>query len=257
MTIQTYNPFVGTGRVSLRKEGVAEGLLFAGNVRNLKPTVSETEKKLPDYTKPGGGTYASLKRIESVSVSFDLLDLTPRNLAQMLFGSASTVDAGTVAAGTPETVTAYAAGLVRLAHINPTSVVVKSADGNTTYDLNDDYTVSEGGINIVAGGAISAAAAAAVGKSVQLQVTYAYAAHERVEAMTEGAGVYHLVFEGINEGNGNKAIVVDIWRVNLGALKELLLIGDDFTSSTVTGECLAATSKGNGLSKYLRMDMEQ
>lgn len=83
--------YMGKGIVSLTPEagGVA---VDVGNVSALNFNINENIIKLPNYRTAGGGTYASVNRIESVEFTATLHDLSPENLAMVLFGTATTVD---------------------------------------------------------------------------------------------------------------------------------------------------------------------
>jgi hypothetical protein len=76
--------YMGKGVVTLDARDV-------GNVSNLQFNINENIIKLPNYRNGGGGTYASVNRIESVEFTATLHDLSPENLAMVLFGTTSTV----------------------------------------------------------------------------------------------------------------------------------------------------------------------
>ena len=61
-----------------------------GNVSSLVFNINENIIKLPNYRTAGGGTYASVNRIESVEFTATLHDISPENLAMVLFGTTST-----------------------------------------------------------------------------------------------------------------------------------------------------------------------
>lgn len=83
--------YMGKGIIKLTPEGGGTAR-DVGNVSQLEFAVNENIIKLPNYRTPGGGTYASVNRIESVQFTATLHDLSPENLAMVLFGTA-TVDA--------------------------------------------------------------------------------------------------------------------------------------------------------------------
>lgn len=82
--------YMGKGIIKLTPEGGGTAR-DVGNVSALSFNISENIIKLPNYRTPGGGTYASVNRIESVEFTATLHDLSPENLAMVLFGTA-TVD---------------------------------------------------------------------------------------------------------------------------------------------------------------------
>ena len=94
--------YMGKGIIKLTPEGGSTAR-DVGNVSKLEFAVNENIIKLPNYRTPGGGTYASVNRIESVEFTATLHDLSPENLAMVLFGTA-TVD------GTKATIEALTTG---------------------------------------------------------------------------------------------------------------------------------------------------
>lgn len=218
MSDTVYYPYLGSGKVYARLTGVAAGLLELGNARKLDLAVKEDKKKLQDYSKPGGGTYASVSRIDTVTLQMTLNDLNKTNVARAVFGTESAVVGAAVV---DEVVIAYKGGLAPFAHINPTAVVVTDNAAITIYDEGDDYEVRAGGIYIVPAGAITDAES--------LKVNYTYLDYDKVEAMTSGAIMLELHFEGLNEANSGKPVIVDIYRAQLSPTKALSLLGDKFS----------------------------
>lgn len=242
MTGTVYYPYLGSGKIYARVAGAAAGLMEIGNASKLELAVKEDKQKLKDFTKPGGGTYTSVSRISEATLSMTLNDLNKTNVARAVFGTESAI---TGAAVTDETVTAYKGALVPLAHPNPTSVVVTGSAGTPTYVANTDYEVRPGGIYILAAGAIADAAS--------LKVDYSYAAYDKVEAMTSSSITLELHFEGLNEANSGKPVIVDVYRAQLSPTKALSLLGESFADLQIEAEILADTSKtGAGISQYFR-----
>lgn len=236
-----YKPLLGSGKVYARLYGSAAAMAEIGNVSALEFGVNEDVKKMSDYTKAGGGTYAQVNRINSVSVSITMMDLNATNIARALFGGADSVTAGSA---TGEAHTAYQGGLIRLSNPAPTTVVVKG--GATTYVAGTDYEVRPEGIFIIDGGAIADATA--------VTIDYAFGAYDVIQALTTGAPEIELSFGGINEADTGNPVLVDAWRVKLGATKKLGLIGTEFAELAVEGELLKDTTKtGTGISQYMRV----
>jgi|YelNatPaOPRAMG01_1025707.scaffolds.fasta_scaffold20154_4 hypothetical protein len=238
-----YKPLLGSGKVYMRPYGGSAALTEIGNVSKLEFGIDEDVKKMTDYTKAGGGTYAQVNRIKSVSVSLTVMDLNPANVARALFGSADSVT-GAVIADEPHT--AYKGGLIRLAHPKPTAVTVTNDAGSTTYVSGTDYEVRPEGIYIPQGSAIADATA--------VKIDYTYATYDVVQALTVSSPEVQLAFGGINEADSGNPVLVDAWRVKLGAAKKLGLIGSDFAELQIEGEVLADPTKtGAGISRYLRV----
>jgi len=245
MTDTVYYPYLSVGKVYARIAGAAAGLMDIGDASKLDLAVKEDKKKQMDSGKLGGGVRATVSRITEVTLSMTLNDLNKTNVARALFGAEAAVTGASVL---DEVVTAYKGALVPLVHLNPTAVTVTSADAVTTYSGVTDYEVRPGGIYILPTGTIADAAS--------LKVGYTYAAYDKVEAMTTGAIILELHFEGLNEANSGKPVVVDIYRAQLSPTKALSLLGDKFADLTVDAEVLIDTSKvGVGISQYFRVKM--
>lgn len=243
MTDTTYYPYLGSGKIYARVAGAAAGLIYMGNASKLDITVKDKKVSLQDFSKPGGGVYASVSRIESATLNVVLNDLNKTNIARAIFGTDSAIVGGTVV---DETVTAYLDALVPLANPAPTAVTVKDgATGLISYVAGTDYEARAGGIYIITGGAIVAAES--------LKVSYTYGAYSKIEAMTGGAPVLELLFEGLNEANSGKPVIVEIYRAQLSPAKALSLLGDKFSDLTVDAEMLVDSSKtGTGISQFFR-----
>jgi hypothetical protein len=77
-----------------------------------------------------------------------------------------------------------------------------------------------------------------------------------VQALTTGSKTYEMTFGGLNEANSNSPVVLNIYRLQIGAAANLSLIGDDFTALEVKGKVLMDSSKtGTGTSRYFRVQM--
>ena len=242
MTDTVFYPYLGSGKIYARVAGAAAGLLEIGNASALDLEVKEDKQHLKDYTKSGGGTYASVSRIDTVTAKMKLHDLNPTNVSRVIFGTASSVTGASVV---DEVVTAYKNALVPLAHPNVTAVIVTDSTAATTYLLGTDYEVRPGGIFILATGAILDAAS--------LKVDYTFASYNKVEALTSNAIILELHFDGLNDANSGKPVILDVWRAQLSPTKALSLLGDKFAELDVEAEVLKDPSKtGTGISQFFR-----
>jgi hypothetical protein len=240
-----YKPYLGSGQVYARVAGAAAALLPIGNCSMFEPAVKEDKQTLKDYTKPGGGTYSSVSRIDTVSVKMKLHDLNTTNVARAVFGAESAITGATVV---NEVVTAYKGGLTPLAHVNPTALTVTHSTGTPTYVAGTDYEVKGGGIFILETGSITDAQS--------LKANYTFAAYNKVEAMTTSAVTLELHFEGLNEADSNKPVVADFYRVMLSPTKALSLLSDKFSDLEIEGEVLKDPTKtGTGISQFFRIKM--
>lgn len=89
-----------------------------------------------------------------------------------------------------------------------------------------------------------------------LEADYTTVAQDLVQALVSSGREYELVFDGVNEARSGKRMNVNAFRVRLGALQNLSLIGEEYASMEISGKLLADTSKGAGLSQYFRAAVE-
>lgn len=133
---------LGSGKIYLRKRGAAEGLLPIGNCSALGIAVEEDEKKLLDYTKPGGGTRNSVKRVTAVTANITAHDVSGENLARFGYGTKASI---TAAAVSGESAVGYKEAFVPFANLANDTIAPTVAAGSaavarantTAYDLDD------------------------------------------------------------------------------------------------------------------------
>lgn len=240
--------YYGAGRCYVREVGASAGLKELGNVSSAIFNVTPQQETLPDYTQPGGGTYAEIRRIEAVELALTMHDLSPRNAAIALLGTDSSV---TGAAVTDEAHTGYKGALLKLAHPGPyTGVVVTGAGGTPTYVADTDYEVRPGGIYIIPDGAITDALA--------LLVDYTFVTYDKVEAITAASKEYEFLFDGLNEARSGKRVRLEAYRVRLSPTQALDLVSQQFLELQVTGTVLKDLSKtGAGISQYFKASIER
>lgn len=239
--------YLGSGKIWLREIGGSGGLTQVGNASQLQFSVTEDTKELKDFTQPGGGTYNEVRRISAVEMSATIHDLSAQNLARALYGAASTEATGTV---TDEAHNDIVIGALVPTLFLPSAITaVKRA--STTLTLNSDYTVEPSGIVPLSGGANSVVA------GDDLLITYTKAAQDVVQALVNSGKEYELLFDGLNEARSGKRTRVRAWRVKVGALAQLALIGEEYAAMEVTGKLLKDTSiVGAGISQYFKVEIQ-
>ena len=242
MALQDYS-YVGFGRVFASEVGTPTNAFEIGNCSALNLQASEDKKSLKNFKSGGGGLQNSIIRIDTVSLNMTLHDINDDNLAMMLFGDKSAAVSGSV---TGESVTGYVGGLIRLANIDPSSVVVTDDPVVTTYVEGIDYEVTAAGVVPLAGGAITDGDA--------LLIDYDYSAVSVVQALTQSAKEWAITFSGLNEARTGKAVVLDVYRNKFGPFSDLPLIGEDYAAPQLTGEVLVDSTKtGAGISQYFKV----
>lgn len=241
---ETYKPSMTVGQVYARPYGSAAAPMPIGNVLELALEHKEQVIKQPDMSRLGGGTHAEVRRIEEVTLKMKLADINVVNLARATMGTLQAVAMGTVA---DEAHVATLGGLVRLAHIQPTAVVLKK--GVTAVAAAGNYEVRPEGIYILPTATDLTAADA-------ITVAYSYGEYAAIEALTTKAVELELTFGGLNEADEGKAVLVEIWRASQGVTKSLALIQDKLGALDVEGTVLMDPTKvGAGISKYYKTSM--
>lgn len=233
--------YLGSGVLQSKLYGVAGGYASMGAQQSISLGYEFDDKRQSNTQRPGGGTRNVVRRITQGKMSVELMDFSLANLALAFLGDMSTVAAGTV---TAVDYTAYTDALVPLAHVSPTSVVVKDSTEVITYVAGTDYEVWESGLYILGSGAITDAQA--------LKVSYSYGAQEVLEMIMNSGKEYSLIFSGLNEAESDVAGVLYVHRAKPSPAQEWQLIGDDFGTLQIEFELLQDSTKGAGESAYAR-----
>ncbi|MEN5179200.1 hypothetical protein ABE501_05385 [Comamonas testosteroni] len=181
--------------------------------------------------------------------------------------------------------------LVTLAHPNATTVTVRigaSVATATTLTASGNYTVTPAGVQIdaaapdVANGStlyvsytyqasgpqVPAAGnyevrpagifilptATGLADDDEILVDYEFADYAIIEALTAKPKELELIFEGLNEADSGKPVVVNIWRASQGVASSLALLQEKgFINMKVTGSIMQDPTKtGEGISKCYR-----
>jgi len=246
---KTYRPSMTVGKVYARPYGSQAPLAEIGNVLELTLDHSEQVVKQQDMTQLGGGTYAEVRRVQEVNLSMKLSDLNVVNLTRATLGTMQAMEAGVVQ---DEEHTAALGGLVRLEHIAPTEVTVKTGDEAATatpVEMAGNYEVRPEGIYVLPG-------ATGIEDGGKLWIGYSYGEQAVIDAITTKAQELELSFGGLNEAEDGRPCVVDVFRVSQSVTKQLALINDKFGELDVSGSVLQDPTKtGQGTSKYYRQTL--
>lgn len=204
---------------------------------------SETVDRLRDVRRPGGGSASVHREIDSGELTLAMREFSPPNMLMGLLATSSAVIAGTQAA----TDIALVPGqFTPTAHQDISSVVLTDATAVTTYVAGTDYDVVEGGIFVREDGAI---AAPETGK-----IAYTYGAQTLIEAITHSGKTYELFFSGLNVVDNDAPVTTNIWRARFGPMDTLALQGgQEHGVMTLKAEILRDSSKGSGVSQWMRM----
>lgn len=236
--------YLGRGKVFLSKKGDNK-LRFVGNCDKVDLSFTEETKELKDFTQSGGGVANSVSRIDKVEIGLNLYDYSPDNLAMAIFGEASVSKSGTVK---KEEYTVFKGKLTRLQHSHISKVVVKNKD--VTYLEGKDYEVLSAGILILEQGALS--------DGTTVSIDYDHSTSDVIQALVNSGDEYRFVFDGLNEAQSGKKVVIEVYRVKFTPAASLSFLSDEFGSIEMTGTALSDASKtGSGISRFFKVEMEQ
>lgn len=243
--------YLGSGKIYAKIAGAAAPLIELGNCSALNFAVNENTIELKDFTKPGGGTYNEVRRIDSVEMSITAHDLNADNLKKALFGSSSTVAAGSVAS---EAITIYKPGLIKVAKpidVSETVTITRNYLDENDDPQTDTYT---GGVDFeVRPSGIFVPADSDMLNGWAVTIAYTSLGYDSVQALTQSAQEYQMLFEGLNEARSGKPVTVEAFRVKLGAAQNLSLIGEEFAALEMSGKILQDATKTGGLSQYFEV----
>lgn len=206
---------------------------------------SETVDRLRDVRRPGGGSASIHREIESGELTLAMREFSPPNMLMGLLATSSAVVAGTV---TDQAITLRPGEFSPTLHQDISAVTLTNVGATVTYVAGTDYDVLEGGIWVRPGGAIAA--------ETPGLVDYSYGAQTLVEAIMHGGKTYELFFSALNVVDGDAPVTTNIWRARFGPMDTLALQGgQEHGVMTLKAEILRDSSKGAGVSQWMRMRM--
>jgi len=227
--------------------GVPLGFMRLGNVPELTIDIATTIFEHKESESGVRGIDLTITKENKGSFAFKMENLSLDTLAMGLYGTKSSVIAGTVTAGAPDIVKLYWGKRSPLAHPDVSNVVVKSAIGGTIYDVTDDYLVDAKN-GILTG--VSSGDGGAIANATDVYVSYDYAAVGKLDAFMVTAPERWLRFQGLNTVDGT-SVLIDIFRAKFDPLTGYSLINDELASASMKGTALADEFRLTG-SKYFR-----
>lgn len=240
--------FIGKGTIYIKERGSTDaGLLTLGNCSELSLAVNEEKQEQQDYENSGGGILNSVSRISSITASVTALSISPHNLALAMRGL---INEHTAAIQTEEPHTAYAESFVPLDHLlDPDETVSVTGEGQTpTYILDTDYSLKNGGIKIIEGSSITDGSI--------IEVSYTSRTGFDIEGLTISGLEYFVVFDGLNEADSGKPVMVSMHKVKFNPTQALALISDDFGDLPMTFDIIKDDSiSGTGESQYVKIQL--
>ncbi|NWD49021.1 hypothetical protein [Pseudomonas gingeri] len=240
--------FVVGGLVKMRQYGVGGPFTPVGLVSTLTQAIEKSDITLADTTQPQGGEYDSLSRITAMTLTMNWRELYTGNMAAMFWADTSRVPAATV---TDELHTAMKGGTILLDKMPLTITSVMPGTGaGPAFVEGDDFQMTGAGIEILQNGSIA--------DNAPIKVTYASAAVDVVEALTNSGKIFEFLFEGANAAGTKKRINLQYFRCQLSpAASSNWISADDFMGGEVVAKVLSDPAKvGQGKSKYMKIIKE-
>lgn len=245
----TKRTYVGKGKWYIKEYGASAPLLFVGNVSEATFNHEETKVSIPDYTESGGGEYDSVRRIDAVTLQLTKWDiLLPDNLARLIRGTHSAQASLTPIVN--EAHVAYQGGLIQLARIpDPDESLTVTGAGSAAFTEGEDYTRTPAGIVIT-----TTADDGSIADEAALEISYTPLASDTVEALTVSGKRYTLLFEGLNEADEDRPVIINVHLFKPGVATAMSWISQEFLSAPFTGDVLKDTTiVGAALSKYYKV----
>ena len=244
--------FSGQGRVFIGSRdinGNPQGLTFVGNVPDLK--VSLSVETLEHQESQSGQRLTDLQLIKTKKGEFacTLEELIATNLALALYGTTTTITPGTVTGELlPNPVTP--GSLYPLAMQNVSAVQIQDSDVTPKTLPASQYSV-----NAKHGSLVVLDATSGGPYTEPFTVDYAYGAAQSTAMFTQPLPERWIRFEGLNTADGNREVVIDLYRVAINPAKELSIITDELLKFELSGQVLADLTKpvGGDLGQFGRL----
>lgn len=216
---------------------------------------TEVEQTQPDYTSVAGGNACSFKEIESVGLTLTVYDFKADNLAKAILGTKTTLNTTAIV---DEPI-----NLFNKSALNPTNRIVNGllatvlTVGATTYVKGTDWNLSGAGVVVIAGSALDTAINlnASVPPFLVAAFDYTPKGTDVVEALMQSSGTYAVKIIGFNKADNNKEEIWTIHRLLIGPTGNFTIISREFGSFTLNGSITADTTRPNGESQYLDIEL--
>ena len=241
--------FIGKGTIYVCEKASDGGFLTLGNCSELSLAISEEKQEQADYQNAGGGVIASVSRIGSVTASVTALSLSANNVGLALRGLINTHASAVIV---DETHTAYTGAFVPFEHLPDTAeaITVTNSAGDTTYTVDVDYAIRNAGIEIIEGSTIT--------NATEIKIGYTSLAGYDIEGLKAASKKYEVVFDGLNEADSGRPVLVKMHNVQFNPTQALALISEDFGNLPMTFDLLKdETITGSGESQYFKMQVTE
>lgn len=243
--------FSGQGKIYIGTRdtgGNPLGLVFVGNVPDFKFSLAADIAEHLESTSGSRLTDNRLSKAKKGTVSCTLEEFTKDNLALALYGSVDAVTGGSVTnEALPNPVTV--GSLYPLAKQNVSALVITDSTGTPKTLPAGQYSA-----NLKHGSLIVNDKTTGAPYVEPFKAAYSYGAANRIGMFTQAVPERWVRFEGVNTADGNKEVVVELYRVALDPTKDMALINNDYAKFELSGSVLVDTTKlaGDAMGQYGR-----
>lgn len=239
--------FRGQGKVYIGNRdtlGNPQNLRWVGDCNTLNLGFALDYIEVKESWSGQAQTALKVPKSKSTTLNFTLLEATPANLAQALYGTSYTVTASApivdeVLGGTPA-ITSLAVGMVFVAaKRNGSTISVKDSTGTAkTLVVDVNYSVEPNSmtievLDVTTGGPY-------VGP---LKVSYTPGADSEIAMFNTAAVDKFMRFVGMNMADSGKYVTVDLYKCNIDPAKEISFIGEDIARFELGGAALIDSLK--------------
>lgn len=233
--------FSGQGKLfvaALTANGLPGAFRWLGNVPDFAPKFETSKIEHKESYTGQRLTDANITTESKLSVSATIEDWSRENLAMVTRGEAITTTSGTVVDEASPAVLAVG-DIWALKNQNVSVLSIKDSSAVPVTISAANYTLDP------AFGTVVLKAAALTGATLPLKASYTKGITDVVAFFTKGINEVALRFEGVNTADGNKKVLVEIYRVALDPTQELGLITKELGQFKMAGNTLIDNTKAD------------
>ncbi|MDI3489559.1 MAG: hypothetical protein PWP11_836 [Thauera sp.] len=229
MAVETY--YFGQGKVFSRPYNTSGAKWrWWGDVSALNLAANVEKVTHLESFSGNRGIVRDIPISKAMTVNATIHQLDTESLALLIYGAATTVAAGTVAA---ESLGTVAPGdLLKLAYGGVSSLVITDSDTVpvTIDDAHYELDARFGSIEIKT-------LPTSPAPVMPLKAAYSYSGGKQVNFLTQPQPIVEFRYEGINLAEGNAPVVVEFYKLATNPLQDLALITGGGALAGVSIEC--------------------
>lgn len=226
----------GKAFIAAATAGVPGAFRYVGNCPILQVALEVDVLEHKESTSGQRLTDLRIIRGKSSKFTFTLEEFEKKNLALALYGADSSIS-GSTASAEQAPVTMAVGDYWRLLHPDVSSLVITDSAGSpATLVLNTDYEITSAKHGMVKILGLAA-------YTQPFKAAYTYATRTSIKMLTEGFTDRWVRFNGLNTVDTNRAVVVDLYKVNFDPIAQMDLISDDIWKMELSGGALYDSTK--------------